>query len=152
MSMVSSRQKYWNGLPFLTPGDLPDPGIKTCVSCTSCIGRQIIYHWATQEMRRTLVVQKAASLSIATSFKFFVINPTFSGTHRRKPSWQISTFSHHFFFQEIVHDEIGSDRVHPSQWLRVIDHCGGVSSPQTVMMTSDPVSLPRSPGRVTFDS
>ena len=21
-----SRQEYWNGLPFLSPGDLPDPG------------------------------------------------------------------------------------------------------------------------------
>ena len=24
-----SRQKYWSGLPFPTPGDLPDPGFKT---------------------------------------------------------------------------------------------------------------------------
>ena len=24
----SSRQEYWNGLPFTSPGDLPDPGIK----------------------------------------------------------------------------------------------------------------------------
>ena len=23
-----SRQEYWNGLSFLPPGDLPDPGIK----------------------------------------------------------------------------------------------------------------------------
>ena len=23
-----SRQEYWSGLPFSTPGDLPDPGIK----------------------------------------------------------------------------------------------------------------------------
>jgi len=22
------RQEYWNGLPFSTPGDLPDPGIE----------------------------------------------------------------------------------------------------------------------------
>ena len=22
------RQEYWSGLPFLPPGDLPDPGIK----------------------------------------------------------------------------------------------------------------------------
>ena len=26
--MEFSRQEYWNGLPFLSPGDLPDPGIK----------------------------------------------------------------------------------------------------------------------------
>ena len=27
-SMGFSRQKYWSGLPFSSPGDLPDPGIK----------------------------------------------------------------------------------------------------------------------------
>ena len=27
-SMGFSRQEYWNGLPFLSPGDLPDPGIE----------------------------------------------------------------------------------------------------------------------------
>ena len=26
--MVFLRQEYWSGLPFPTPGDLPDPGIK----------------------------------------------------------------------------------------------------------------------------
>ena len=26
--MEFSRQKYWSGLPFPSPGDLPDPGIK----------------------------------------------------------------------------------------------------------------------------
>ena len=27
-SMGFSRQKYWSGLPFPSPGDLPDPGTK----------------------------------------------------------------------------------------------------------------------------
>ena len=27
-SMEFSRQEYWSGLPFLSPGDLPDPGIE----------------------------------------------------------------------------------------------------------------------------
>ena len=27
-SMGFSRQEYWSGLPFLSPGDLPDPGIE----------------------------------------------------------------------------------------------------------------------------
>jgi len=26
--MEFSRQEYWNGLPFPSPGDLPHPGIK----------------------------------------------------------------------------------------------------------------------------
>ena len=28
LSMGFSRQEYWSGLPFPTPGDLPDPGLK----------------------------------------------------------------------------------------------------------------------------
>ena len=28
-SMGISRQEYWSGLPFPSPGDLPDPGIKS---------------------------------------------------------------------------------------------------------------------------
>ena len=28
LSMGFSRQEYWSGLPFLSVGDLPDPGIK----------------------------------------------------------------------------------------------------------------------------
>ena len=27
-SMGLSRQEFWSGLPFLSPGDLPDPGIE----------------------------------------------------------------------------------------------------------------------------
>ena len=27
-SMGFSRQEYWSGLPFSSPGDLPNPGIK----------------------------------------------------------------------------------------------------------------------------
>ena len=28
LSLEFSRQEYWNGLPFPTPGNLPDPGIE----------------------------------------------------------------------------------------------------------------------------
>ena len=28
LSMEFSRQEYWSGLPFLSLGDLPDPGIE----------------------------------------------------------------------------------------------------------------------------
>ena len=29
LSMGFSSQEYWSGLPFPSPGDLPDPGIET---------------------------------------------------------------------------------------------------------------------------
>ena len=28
LSMKFSKQEYWSGLPFTSPGDLPDPGIE----------------------------------------------------------------------------------------------------------------------------
>ena len=31
LSMGLSRQEYWRGLPRSPPGDLPSPGIATCV-------------------------------------------------------------------------------------------------------------------------
>ena len=36
LSMEFSSQKYWSGLPFLSPGDLPHPEIEPCVSYVSC--------------------------------------------------------------------------------------------------------------------
>ena len=33
LSMEFSRQEYWNGLPFPSPGDLPDPGTEPASSC-----------------------------------------------------------------------------------------------------------------------
>ena len=39
LSMEFSRQDYWSGLPFPTPGDLPNPGINSRLT-----GRQILYH------------------------------------------------------------------------------------------------------------
>ena len=45
LSMGFPRQEYWSGLPFPSPGALPNPGIKpTCLCLLHC--RQILYHWA----------------------------------------------------------------------------------------------------------
>ena len=47
-----SRQEYWRGLPFPSPGDLPDPGIKPASLGISCLGRQVLYHWDTWDHNR----------------------------------------------------------------------------------------------------
>ena len=40
LSLEFSRQKYWSGLPFLSPGDLPDPGSKpTSLESPALTGR-----------------------------------------------------------------------------------------------------------------
>ena len=40
LSMGFSRQESWSGVPFLPPGDLPDPGTEP-VSHVSCTGRWV---------------------------------------------------------------------------------------------------------------
>ena len=42
LSMGLPRQEYWSGLPFPSPGDLPDPGMEPM---SPCIGKQVLYHW-----------------------------------------------------------------------------------------------------------
>ena len=40
LSVGFSRQEYWGRLPFPTPGDLPDPGIKSkCLASPALAGR-----------------------------------------------------------------------------------------------------------------
>ena len=46
LHMGFSRQEYWRGLPFPSPGDLPDPGIKPG---SSCIVGRFFTVWATRE-------------------------------------------------------------------------------------------------------
>ena len=56
LSVRFSRQEYGSGLPFPPPGESSRPRDQThfqtklaCFSCFSCVGRQILYHWATWE-------------------------------------------------------------------------------------------------------
>ena len=46
--MEFSRQEYWSGLLFPSPGDLPNPGIKPVASVTSPalqVGSLPLNHW-----------------------------------------------------------------------------------------------------------
>ena len=54
LSMEFSRQEYWSGFPFPTPGDLPDPGIEPASLCLPhwqdslplhCLGSHCSSNW-----------------------------------------------------------------------------------------------------------
>ena len=48
LSMGFPRQEYWSGLPFPSPGDFPDRGIKPgspTLQRVSCIDTQVLYHY-----------------------------------------------------------------------------------------------------------
>ena len=69
LSMGFPRREYWSGLPFPSPGDLPDPGIKPM----SPSFRQILYHPATLEailfgtlfLKQFIILENADSVSIS---------------------------------------------------------------------------------------
>ena len=44
LSMGLSRQEYWSGLPFPSPGDLPDPRIKPISLATPALAGRFFYH------------------------------------------------------------------------------------------------------------
>ena len=58
LSMEFPRQEYWSGLPFPTPGDLPDPGIESTSLASSTLadrffttappGKPLLDTWAVQ--------------------------------------------------------------------------------------------------------
>ena len=52
LSMGFSRQKYWSGLPFPSPADLPDPGTELQVSC---IAGRFFTTSATRELNYTSI-------------------------------------------------------------------------------------------------
>ena len=55
-SMGFPRQEHWSGLPFPSPGDLPDPVGKTSGTWVSYIRRRVLYHWATRAAQRLLLI------------------------------------------------------------------------------------------------
>ena len=51
LSMESSRQEYWSGLPFPIPGDLPDPGIKPMSFVSPALAGRFFTKCATWEVQ-----------------------------------------------------------------------------------------------------
>ena len=49
LSIGSSRQEYWSGLPFPSPGDLPYPGIKPASLMSPALAGRSVSTGATWE-------------------------------------------------------------------------------------------------------
>ena len=80
LSMGFPRQEYCSRLPFLSPGDLLDPGIETA-SPAFLRWQEDSYHWATWEVShahneihfKSYLCQVSKS-SIVAIFKYFSLN------------------------------------------------------------------------------
>ena len=60
LSMEFSRQEYWSGLPFSSPGDLPDAGIEPQSPVLQAVSGTVggsFTDWATRELLDTVKVK-----------------------------------------------------------------------------------------------
>ena len=73
--MGFSRQEYWSGLPFLSPGDLPKSGIEP-VFPVSWIGRRILYHLSHQGRLQLVFTKYLFCSKSGTNDDLFLV-PTF---------------------------------------------------------------------------
>ena len=75
LSMGFSKQEYWSGLPFPSPGDLPDPGIEPTspVSLTKDktlgLGVRNLSHWTTREVTKWIWFNLKKGFPSSTSVK-----------------------------------------------------------------------------------
>ena len=61
-SMEFSRQEYWSSLPFLTPGDFPDPGIKPTSIVPPAMARGFFTNCSAWETHRGLQMRLKMAL------------------------------------------------------------------------------------------
>ena len=54
LPMGFSRQEYWSGLPFPSPGDLPDPGIEPASLASPALAGGFFTSWGTREVPQGL--------------------------------------------------------------------------------------------------
>ena len=79
LSMGFSRQEYWSGLPFPSPGDLPDSEIEPTsptLQMVSCIAFIFLTEWATREARVWTLSAYPSKLCHFMSGWSWVIYPT----------------------------------------------------------------------------
>ena len=79
LAMGFSRQEYWSGLSFPTPGDLPNPGIEPTSLASPGIGRQILYHCTTWEAPQFIILNQLKSKSLLS--KCYVVQSRLIGLH-----------------------------------------------------------------------
>ena len=65
--MRFSRQEYQSGLPFPSPGDLPNPGIEPLSLESPTLAKQVLYHYTTLQLCLA-VLQHFDGLSSARVF------------------------------------------------------------------------------------
>ena len=73
-TMGFSRQEYWSEQAFLSPGNLPDPRIKTLSPASPALAGRFFTVWATRETQYILLIENAVNTRIERT-KFVTASP-----------------------------------------------------------------------------
>ena len=86
-SLGFSRQEYWNGLPFPSPGDLPNPGIEPCLPHCKADAFTV---WATREFTHEVANNIAWLCGLVEFTVWAVFCPVSAGRVRNPwhPHWE----------------------------------------------------------------
>ena len=71
LSVGFSRQEYWSGLPFATPGDLPDPGIEPVSLTSPALAGGFFTTSITWEAHLTLMLPNSVLAPLYTELGYF---------------------------------------------------------------------------------
>ena len=89
-----SRQEYWSGLPFPSPGDLPDPGIE---SRSSGLQADCLLSELPGKLRHTIYLRSVREVKLV-SFKLQSQEDWLYGNTRKKVCSQKGVRQPNFFF------------------------------------------------------
>ena len=90
--MGFSRQECWSGLPFPSPGYVPDPGFEPMSLPSSCIGRKILYQLSHQGRQSKWKLTSTWPCGVYSHFK---------GFHHIFQSWSVR-FSKIYFMISVT--------------------------------------------------
>ena len=73
LKQLGSSSSVWSRLPFSSTGDLPNPGINSCLSCLLHwqAGSLPMHHLESLESPQIITVQKDYKYIIVIFFKYF---------------------------------------------------------------------------------
>ena len=86
LSMEFFRQEYWSGLPFPTPGDLPDPGIKLASLVSPALVSGFFTTAPPGKTWNTIQSQKRVYHQLTTTSAELVLLPFMRFCHRQNYS------------------------------------------------------------------
>ena len=120
LSMGLSRQEYWSGLPFPSPRDLPNPGIKpTSLTSPALAGRFFTISTTWEAQRHQFLSYLTAAYLLTYSFSINSSAKSLFCNIRFLPLFKsIQFFLYHLYLGTVTYHPNLQRKLKLSRWLR----------------------------------